>query len=142
MKFKDRPLLLSAALLLSTIGSSLAVLLYFSAAVFFNQTSLLIEKLTNMQTMQKITPLYFIIFGALYVLSLLGIIKMRGQQKAGYFFYTGAQVTLLIVPPLWLGANAFSATNTIFTLMFIAIYSIFLKSFNNRPDTHYSGLIL
>jgi len=130
VEFKDRPLLLSAALLLSTVGSSVAVLLYFSAAVFFNQTSLLIEQLTNMQTMQKITPSYFIIFGALYGLSLLGVMKMRGQQKAGYFFYTGAQLILLIVPLLWLGVNAFSATNTIFTLLFIAIYSIYVKSFN------------
>ncbi len=130
MNYKDRPLLLSSALLLSTIGSSIAVLAYFCAVIFFNQTGRLIETLTNTQTMQKITPLYFTIFCGLYLLSLIGVIKMKKQQKAGYFFYTGAQLSLLVVPVLWLGPNAFSATNTIFTLLFIAIYSVFLKSFH------------
>jgi len=129
MRQQERPLLLSAAILLSLIGSSLATLAYFTAAIFFSQTREIIEKFTNIQTPQKITSLYFVIFGTLYGLSLTGVLKMRGMQKAGYFFYTGAQLCLLVVPLLWMGGNAFSATNTIFTLLFIAIYSIYLKDF-------------
>ena len=131
MNYNERPLLLSSALLLSTVGSGIAVLAYFCAAVFFDRTGRLIETLTNIQTMQQITPLYFTIFFGLYLLSLIGVIKMKKQQKSGYFFYTGAQLALLSVPVLWLGSNAFSVTNTIFTLLFIAIYSAFLKSFHN-----------
>jgi len=103
--------------------------MYFAAAVFFDQTLEIIEKLTNIQTPQKISPLYFIIFGALYILSLTGVLKMLNMQKSGYFFYTSAQIGLLIVPLLWMGPNAFSSTNTIFTILFISIYSAYLKAF-------------
>jgi len=130
MKQQERPLLLSAALLLSIIGSSVATLAYFTAAVFFDQTREMIEKLTNTQTPKKIVPLYFMIYGALYCLSLIGVLKMRKMQKTGYFFYTSAQICLLIVPLLWMGLNSFSATNTIFTFLFISIYSVYLKEFN------------
>jgi hypothetical protein len=130
MKQQTRPLLLSAALLLSVIGSSIATLAYFTAAAFFDQTRQIIEKLTNIQTPQKIAPLYFVIYGALYCLSLIGVLKMMKMRKAGYFFYAGAQISLLIVPLLWMGVNSFSATNTIFTILFITIYSVFLKAFN------------
>lgn len=129
MKQQEHPLLFSAAILLSLIGSSLATLTYFTAAIFFDQTKEMVERFTNIQTPQKIAPLYFVIFGALYSLSLVGVLKMRKMQKAGYFFYASAQICLLIVPLLWMGPHAFSATNTIFTFLFITIYSVYLKDF-------------
>lgn len=130
MKQYERPSLLSAALLLGMIGSGIATLAYFTAAAFFNRTRRIIEELTNVQTPQKIAPLYFMIYGALYCLSLIGILKMMKMQRTGYFFYTSAQICLLIVPLLWMGPNSFSATNTIFTFLFISIYSAYLKKFN------------
>lgn len=129
MKQQTRPLLLSSALLLSVIGSSIATLAYFTAAVLFDRTRQIIEKLTNIQTPQKIAPLYFVIYGALYCLSLIGVLKMMKSQKTGYFFYTSAQISLLIVPLLWMGFNSFSATNAIFTILFITIYSYYLSVF-------------
>lgn len=129
MKQQQKPLLLSAALFLSLTGSSLAMLTYFMAAIFFDQTKELVEKFTNIQTPQKLVPLYFVLFGSLYCLSLVGVFKMRNMKKSGYFLYTGAQLTLLIVPLLWMGPHAFSMTNTIFTVLFIAVYSVFLKTF-------------
>ncbi|MGV8090304.1 MAG: hypothetical protein AB2L24_00380 [Mangrovibacterium sp.] len=129
MTQQERPPLLLAALLLSFIGSSMGTLIYFTAAIFFDQSLEIIEELTNIQTSQKIAPLYFVIFGTMYCLSLIGVLKMYKMQKAGYFFYISAQICLLIVPLLWIGLNAFSATNTIFTVLFITIYSVYLKEF-------------
>jgi hypothetical protein len=129
MTQQERLPLLSAALLLSFIGSSIGTLIYFTAAIFFDQSRKIIEELTNIQTSQKIAPLYFVIFGTMYCLSLIGVLKMHKMQKAGYFFYISAQICLLIVPLLWMGLNAFSATNTIFTALFITIYSVYLKEF-------------
>ena len=130
MSYKDQPLLFSTTITLSIIGSSLAVIVYWVSAVFFTQAKTIIGQLTNSQSMQDITSLFFVIFGALYLVSLIGAIKMWKLQKAGYFFYAGAQILILLIPLFWLGGNAFSSTNTIFTLLFIGIYTAFLKAFN------------
>ena len=130
MSDKKQPLLFSTTITLSFIGSGLAAIVYWVSAVFFTQAKTIIEKLTNFQSMQDITSLFFVILGALYLLSFIGAVKMWRLQKAGYFFYAGAQILILIIPLIWLGGNAFSSTNTIFTLLFIGIYTSFLKAFN------------
>ncbi|MEL7589450.1 MAG: hypothetical protein AAGU19_22240 [Prolixibacteraceae bacterium] len=127
MNKQDRPLLLSAAIFLSLIGSSVATLVYFSAAVFFGQTKELVEKLTNIQAPQNLSAVYMAVFGVLYGLSLLGVIKMHKMQRSGLSLYAFAQISLLILPLAWIGTQAFSSTNTIFTLLFITIYGIHRK---------------
>lgn len=129
MERPKRPLLLSTVIFLSVTGSSIAIFIYFPAAIFFDLFISLIEKWTNIQTPQKLVPLYFLIHGALYVLSLIGALNMRNMKKSGYFLYTGAQFTLLVVPLLWMGSHAFSMSNAVFSFLFIGIYSFFLKTF-------------
>jgi len=127
MNQKKDHLLLSAALLLSMIGSIIGVIMYFSAALFFDKAQSLIIQFTDIRSMENINPLYFDIFGALYALSLAGVILMKKRWKRGFFFYTSAQIVILFVPVLWLGGGAFSCLNLIFTLLFIGIYFSNLK---------------
>ena len=127
MNKKDDQLLLSAALLLSTIGSITGTIMYFSASVFFNNAQSLIIKFTEIRSMDNITPLFFDIFGALYTLSLAGVILMKKRWKKGLYLYTAAQIVILFVPVLWIGSGAFSCLNLIFTLLFIGIYFSNLK---------------
>lgn len=127
MEEKKSNLLFPAALFLSIIGSSLSTLAFFAAAAFFNPVRNLIGELTNSEIPARISSLYFLILGCLHLVSLIGVLKMRKLQRAGYFFYLGAQVCLIIVPVLHLGGNAFSAVNLIFTLLFVSIYTANLK---------------
>ena len=122
MNKKEDHLLLSAALLLSTMGSIIGAIMYFLAALFFNETQSLIIHLTDIRSMDNITPLFFDIFGALYALSLAGVILMKKRWKKGFYLYTAAQIVILFVPVLWIGYGAFSFVNLIFTLLFITIY--------------------
>lgn len=129
MTSHEKPLLLSAALLLSIIGNSIACIAFFTAALFFSRTKELIGTLTNIQTPEKVSSSSFMIMGALYGLSLAGAIRMTALQKSGFYFYLAAQAGLLAVPFIWAGADAFSLANTIFTLLFASIYAGFRKRF-------------
>ena len=126
-KLKEQPLLFSSTIVLSLLGSSLGILLFCGAALFFKQAKEMIVGITNITSMDKITPLYFFMFGALYLLSFLGVLKMKKWQKPGFFVYLGAQLVMLFLPVIWLDWNAFSVTNTIFTSLFVLIYLSFYQ---------------
>ena len=127
MKLKDQPLLFSSAIVLSLIGGMLGMLLFWGAAIFFGPAKDFIISVTNLTSMDQITPFYFVLFGALCLLSFVGVLKMKRLQKAGFFFYLGAQLVMLFLPVIWLNWNAFSVNNTIFTLLFVLIYLSFYR---------------
>ncbi|MGE4587474.1 MAG: hypothetical protein AB7D05_09045 [Mangrovibacterium sp.] len=129
MNLQEKPPLLSAALMLSLAGSSLGLLAYLAAALFYRQSLRLIGQLTDMLAVQKVSQPYFFLFALLYALSLLGVLNMCRSRKTGYFLYAGAQSGLLLVPLFQIGTDAFSMTNTLFTLLFLTIYSVYLGRF-------------
>ena len=123
----NKPLLLKAALTLSVIGSSIALAGYFLAAQFYEQAVEMIQSITNVTSTDGTSPLYFLIFGMLYCLSLGGVIFMIYNRRIGFWLYSLAQIVIQAFPVYWLGKNAFSTTNTIFTVMFILIYVSFYR---------------
>jgi hypothetical protein len=127
MKLKDQPLLFSSALVLSLIGGGLGVLLFWGTALFFNKVKELVISVTNLTSMDQVSPFYFVLLGALSLLSFVGVLKMRKWQKAGFFFYLGAQLVMLFLPAIWIDWNAFSVNNTIFTMLFVLIYLSFYR---------------
>ncbi len=122
-----RPLLLSSALVLSSVGSGLAAVMYFAAFLFYEKALPSIEKFTNAETPELISRFYMLALGSIYCVSAIGIVKMWNTQKTGFYLYLLAQISLWGLPLIYIGSHAFSSTNTIFTLLFIAIYSLFLK---------------
>lgn len=131
MDSSERPLLLSSAIALSKLGSGLATIAYLGSFIFYQRALLWIEKLTNSQTPEMLDRFYILAMAAISFVSLLGVIKMGKSKKSGFFFYLTAQISLIVVPIIHIGTNAFSTTNLIFTLIFIAIYSSFYRSFNS-----------
>ena len=127
MKLKDQPLLFASAIALSLVGGGLGVLLFWGTALFFGHVKELVVSVTNLTSMDHVSPLYFVFLGALSLLSLIGVLKMKKWQKAGFYFYLGAQLTMLFLPALWIDWNAFSVNNTIFTLLFLLIYLSFYR---------------
>lgn len=127
MKYRDHSLLFSATITLTFIGSSIATLTYWFSAVFYSQAKEVIQRYTNSFSLENVSSIFFVLLGALYFLSFIGAVKMWHKQKTGYFFYVLAQTSILIIPIIWLGVNAFSSTNLIFTLIFTGIYTTYLK---------------
>lgn len=127
MKLKDQPLLFSSAIVLSLIGGALGTLMFWGTALFFNEVKDLIISVTNLTSMDQVSPFYFVLLGALSLLSFVGVLKMKKWQKAGFSFYLGAQLVMLFLPAIWIDWNAFSVNNTIFTLLFVLIYLSFYR---------------
>jgi len=127
MKLKDQPLLFSSAIVLSLIGGAMGVLLFWGTALFFNEVKGAVVSVTNLTSMDEVSPSYFFLLGALSLLSFIGVLKMKKWKKAGFFFYLGAQLVMLFLPAIWIDWNAFSVNNTIFTLFFVLIYLSFYR---------------
>ncbi len=124
---RTQPLLFVSTTLLSLLGSGIGLVFFGLAALFFNSAKAWVISVTNSTSMEQITPLYFLLFMAFCLLSFVGVIKIRKWQKAGFFFYLGAQLAMLFLPVIWLDWNAFSVINLIFTTIFLFIYLSFYK---------------
>ncbi|HCE58507.1 MAG TPA: hypothetical protein DER09_11930 [Prolixibacteraceae bacterium] len=60
----------------------------------------------------------------LSAVSLAGAIRMWKLHRDGFFFYTLAQLGMMILPVYWLGWNSFTVPGAIFTVVFVAGYAV------------------
>jgi len=123
----SRSNLLTALCILTFIGSGTSFIGFFLASVFFEKTSQLIIKYSNMHTIEAISPLYLTLFMVLSAISLVGAIRMWKLHRDGFFLFTVSQLVILFLPVIWLGWNSFSVTGTIFTGVFFVRYAMSWK---------------
>jgi len=124
---KKKPLLFESACIFSIIGSSIGFVSMFISTLFFRAITEKITSVTNLTATEKLSPLYFTILMAAFSVSLTGVIKLYRMQRAGLYFYLIAQLAILFFPVIWLGSNAFSVTNAIFTFIFSGIYLFYFR---------------
>ena len=124
---KKKPLLFESACIFSIVGSSIGFVSMFISTLFFRMITEKITSVTNITATEKLSPLYFAILMAAFSLSLTGAIKLYRMQRAGLYFYMTAQLAILFVPVIWLGSNAFSVTNAIFTVIFSGVYLFYFR---------------
>lgn len=122
MKKQTRPPFLRALCILTFIGSGTAFLGYFAASLFFEKTCELIRTFSSLHSIDQLSPLFFTVLMVLHCLSLVGAIRIWKLHRDGLFIYVLAQGILLFFPSIWLGADAFSYTHLIFTLLFTGGY--------------------
>jgi flagellin-like protein len=125
-----RPPLLSALCILTFIGSTAGFIGYFLASLFFGKASELIIEYSSWHNTNAISPIYFTLIMVAFAFSLTGAIRMWKLHRDGFFIYTLSQLAILIIPVFWVNWNAFSASNAIFTLIFIIGYGLNLKWMN------------
>jgi hypothetical protein len=124
---RKKPIFYEAACVFSIIGSSLGILSMFISIVFFRIVTEKVTLLTNITATEKLSPLYFAMLMAAFSISLAGAIKLYRMRRSGIYFYLVAQTMVLLLPVVWLGSNAFSVTNTIFTLLFSGVYLYYIR---------------
>lgn len=117
-----KPLLYEAACIFSIIGSSIGFISMFLSTFFFKIVTEKVKLITNITATEKLSPIYFAILMAAFSVSLAGAIKLFRMQRVGIYFYLTAQLVVLFLPVIWLGSNAFSVTNAVFTLIFSGVY--------------------
>lgn len=125
-----KPLLYESVCIFSIIGSSIGIISMFISIFFFRIVTEKISLLTNITATEKLSTHYFAMLMAAFSLSLAGAIKLFRLQRAGLYFYLTAQAMILFFPLIWLGSNAFSVTNAIFTLLFSGVYIFYYRLLN------------
>lgn len=123
----NRPELLSALCLLTSAGSGSGFIAYFLAALFFEKASAFIIEYSSTHTTEAILPLYFVLFMVFSAVSLVGAIRMWKLHRDGFILYTIAQLSMTILPVIWLGWNSFTVPGAIFTGVFVGGYALNLK---------------
>ena len=124
---EKKPILFEGACIFSLMGSSIGFLYMLGATIFFQYVTGKIVQFTNVNATEHLSPLYFALLMAAFSISLAGVIKLYSMQRVGLYFYLVAQVMILFIPVIWLGSNAFSVTNTIFTLLFSGVYIYYYR---------------
>ena len=125
---EKKPILFESVCIFSIIGSSAGFITMFISTLFFRIVTEKIISITNLTSTENLSPLYFAMLMAAFSISLVGAIKLYRLQRVGLFFYLTAQAMILFLPVIWLGTNAFSTTNAIFTLIFSGVYLAYYKS--------------
>lgn len=124
---EKKPILFEAACIFSLVGSSIGFLTMLLATFFFKYVTEKVVQFTNLTATEHLSPFYFACLLATYGSSLFGVIKLYRMQRVGLYFYLLAQAIILFLPAIWLGSNAFSVTNAIFTLLFSGIYLFYYR---------------
>lgn len=128
MNTTERPRVLEALCLLSFIGSGGGALFYFLAGAFYGKSQEYILKYSSMHSTEELSAVYFLLMGFLFGSSFFGVHRMWKLKRSGFFIYLAAQLTILMLPLLWLGTGAFSAVVLIFTVLFAGAYASQYKS--------------
>lgn len=124
---RKKPIFYEAACVFSIIGSSIGFISMFISIVFFKIVTEKITSVTNISSTEKLSPIYFAMLMAAFSISLAGAINLYRMQRSGIYFYLAAQTMVLLLPIVWLGSNAFSVTNAIFTLLFSGVYLYYIR---------------
>ena len=132
----QRPQILSVFLVFSMVNGILSAfsnLVLYSLIDFVRQT---FEGQENIKMMGMEFDLslflntdrnFFLFQGILFIASFFGALMMWNFKKAGFHFYTIAQILLLIVATIYLKGMPFPLFDVLLTAMFIYIYASNLK---------------
>ena len=71
---------------------------------------------------------FFFCNSLLYAMSLLGVVLMWHLRKGGFHLYTLAQLMVLLIAVLFLGREALSLGNVMFTILFVVYYYTSLRN--------------
>ncbi len=132
-----KPQLLKILLILTFIGSGLTMFSNLFLFAFFNQIKAILaaqgSSYSFLGTTMDLTPffeissVFYLIQGLLSGLSLTGAIFMWDMKKIGFHFYALAQISLLIVPKLFIRGLPFPGMELLISFLFVYFYFKFLK---------------
>ena len=125
---RKRPPFLSALSILSFIGSGLGFVGYFLVSVFYERAAEIIVKYSYYHSVEQISAFYFTVLMALFAVSLTSAIRMWKLHRDGFFLYILSQLAILLLPVVWMDWLALSATNAIFTAVFVIGYGLNWRS--------------
>lgn len=126
-----RPQGLTILCIISFLGSGLAGLSYFMMYSSYHeivpQLSELVGQFPGVEWLLSVKRSFFITGFVLYVLSFLGVRLMWKMRKAGFHFYTGSQIMLVLMPVFYIEGFPIPFVDGLITVIFIFLYSRFYR---------------
>jgi len=123
----QRPTLLTVICILSFIGSGLSGITMFMVFASFEEIAPMLQELSSgipgMELFARATKNFFLAGAVLNLFSYIGINLMWRMKKAGFHFYTGAQVLLLLLPMIYIQDYPLPLLDGIITALFIGLYA-------------------
>ena len=129
----SRPQLLTILCVLSYIGSGLASVAFFSIWSTYHEVMPMLAEsedlFPGMEYFIKAGRNFFLAGFILYFLSLVGVSLMWRMRKAGFHFYTGAQIMIALLPIVYIDGFPISFLEWMLTAAFIILYGRFYRLF-------------
>lgn len=135
-EYRQKVLGLRSVLVLSMIGSGWSAISYLLTGLMQPSMQKMVEEGTvkipdefasAFDMMMNSPRSYFLLAGALYALSLAGVIMMWKLRKNGFHYYTLAQLLVLVVTGLFLGKMYLSLGDIMLTALFVGYYFVAFK---------------
>jgi hypothetical protein len=130
-KKTERPVLITVLLILTFIGSGMSAVSFLFVSLSYDEVMRIIEDVYSdfpgVELLLSAKKSYFTIGFFLYSISLMGAILMWKLKKAGFHFYTAAQIFLIILPLVTIPGYRFSLFPVMVTGAFILAYSTNLR---------------
>jgi hypothetical protein len=129
-----RPKLLTVLCILSYIMGGVASLSYFMIFSMYSEIMPELAEASEQMPAFKVflsaSRNYFLTGFILYFISIIGVSLMWRFRKAGFHFYTGAQVMILVMPLFYIQNAPIPFYDGVLTLLFILLYSRFYRLFS------------
>jgi len=129
----ERPKLLTVLCILSYIMGGIASLSYFMIFSMYSEIMPDLAKASEEMPAFKVFLSagrnFFLTGFILYFISIIGVSLMWRFKKAGFHFYTGAQVMILLMPLFYIQDAPIPFFDGVLTFLFILLYSRFYRLF-------------
>ncbi len=133
-----RTTLLTVLAVLSFIGGGMSIISNAFLYFYNDEVKQLVESGAlqsfsdmnlNLDLLLSISKDFFLLQALTNILSVFGVYLMWNLNKAGFHFYTIAQIILLIIPKLYLPGLPFPWFELSLSLLFVYLYAKALKMF-------------
>lgn len=128
-----RPTLLNVLCILSYIAGGIASISYFAFYSAYEEMMPMVKEMSEQFPTVKIFlgagKSFFITGAILYFISIIGVSLMWRMKKAGFHFYTGAQIMILLMPVFYLNNAPIPFLDGLITVAFIMLYARFYRLF-------------
>jgi hypothetical protein len=131
---QKRPQLLTILLILTFLGSGIASLSYLMVYLSYDEVIPLLSEMEEQfpigEYLSRASRNFYLTAFILYFFSLLGARLMWNLRKAGFHFYTGSQVMMILLPIVYISGFPFPIFDSIITGIFIFLYYRFYSIFS------------
>lgn len=130
-KKPERPVLLTVLLILTFLGSGMGAISYLFVSMSHDEVMRILKEVYSdfpgIELILSAKESYFTIGFFLSAISFMGAVMMWKLKKAGFHFYTAAQIFMIILPLVTIPGYQFSLLSVVVPAAFILAYGTNLR---------------